>query len=116
MLTSEELVELCRKQHLDYAFITNHNNYSENYCLPRPTDMTILPGTEWTHYNGHSGFLGIKRPYRNPFCVNTPEQARAQIEEAHAAGAMIVFNHPFLQPLLPMRLEMGIRYRAIRRD
>lgn len=98
VLTSEELVELCRKQHLDYAFITNHNNYSENYCLPRPTDMTILPGTEWTHYNGHSGFLGIKRPYRNPFCVNTPEQARAQIEEAHAAGAMIVFNHPFCSP------------------
>ena len=98
VLTSEELVELCRKQHLDFAFITNHNNYSENFCLPRPADMTVLPGTEWTHYNGHAGFLGIKRPYRNPFCVNTPEQARAQIEEARAAGAMIVYNHPFCSP------------------
>lgn len=98
VLSSEELVELCRQQHLDFAFVTNHNNYSENYCLPHPSDLTVIPGTEWTHYNGHAGFLGIQRPYRNPFCVNTPEQARAQIEEARAAGAMIVYNHPFCHP------------------
>lgn len=98
VLSSEELVELCRQQHLDFAFITNHNNYSENFCLPRPVDMTVIPGTEWTHYKGHAGFLGIKRPYRTPFCVNTPEQARAVIEEARAAGAMIVYNHPFCSP------------------
>lgn len=98
VLTSEELVELCRQQHLDFAFITNHNNYSENFCLPRPTDMTVIPGTEWTHYKGHAGFLGIQRPYRTPFCVNTPEQAAAVIEEARAAGAMIVYNHPFCSP------------------
>lgn len=98
VLSSEELVELCRQQHLDFAFITNHNNYSENFCLPRPADMTVIPGTEWTHYKGHAGFLGIKRPYRTPFCVNTPEEARAVIEEARAAGAMIVYNHPFCSP------------------
>lgn len=98
VLSSEELVDLCRQQHLDFAFVTNHNNYSENDHLPRPSDITVIPGTEWTHYNGHAGFLGIKRPYRNPFCVNTPEQARAQIEEARTAGAMIVYNHPFCKP------------------
>ncbi|MBQ9952004.1 MAG: CehA/McbA family metallohydrolase [Clostridia bacterium] len=98
VMTSEELVELCRQQHLDFAFITNHNNYSENFCLPRPADMTVIPGTEWTHYKGHAGFLGVQRPYRTPFCVNTPEQARAVIEEARAAGAMIVYNHPFCSP------------------
>ena len=31
VLSSEALVELCRQQHLDYVFITNHNNYSENF-------------------------------------------------------------------------------------
>lgn len=97
-LSSEALVELCRQQHLDYVFITNHNNYSENFCLPRPSDMTVLPGTEWTHYNGHAGFLGVQRPYRTPFCVNAPEEARACIGEARANGAMIVINHPFCAP------------------
>ncbi len=97
-LDSEEVVELCRKQHLDYAFITNHNNYSENDFLPRPADITVLPGTEWTHYKGHSGFLGVKRPYKNPFCVNSQQQAAAIIEEARFNGAMIVFNHPFDSP------------------
>lgn len=98
VLSAEELVDLSRKMGLDYIYITNHNNYEGNYRLPSPADMTVLPGTEWTHYNGHSGFLGIQRPYRNPFCVNTPEQAKAQIEEARAEGAMIVYNHPFCSP------------------
>lgn len=97
-LTPAELVELGRKQGLDYMFITDHNNYSENFHLPRPSDMTVLPGAEWTHYNGHAGFLGVKRPYRAPFCVNTRSQARAQMEEARAAGAMVVINHPFCRP------------------
>ena len=97
-LSIPELVDLCRKQRLDFAIITDHNNYSGNDHLPVPADMTVLPGAEWTHYNGHAGFLGVRRPYRSPFCVNTPEQARAQIEEARQAGAMIVVNHPFCHP------------------
>ncbi len=98
VLATAELVDLCRRQRLDFAIITDHNNYSGNDHLPAPSDMTVIPGAEWTHYNGHAGFLGVRRPYRSPFCVNTREQARAQIEEARRAGAMIVVNHPFCQP------------------
>ena len=97
-LTSEELVVLCRQQHLDYVFVTNHNNYAENFNLPHPEDITVIPGTEWTHYKGHANFLGVARPYRNPFCVNTPERAAEIIGEARAAGATIVVNHPFCAP------------------
>ncbi len=97
-LTTQEVVDLARQHHLDFVFITNHNNYSENECLPRPRDMTVVPGTEWTHYMGHANFLGVRRPYRNPFCVNTREEARAQILEARERGATIVYNHPFCAP------------------
>ena len=97
-LSSEQLIELCRWQHLDFLFVTNHNNFSENFSLPHPEDLTVIPGTEWTHYNGHANFLGVERPYRNPFCVNTPDQARSVMEEARNAGATIVINHPFCKP------------------
>ena len=107
-LSAEALVELCRQQHLDFVFVTNHNNFSENYSLPHPEGMTVLPGTEWTHYNGHANLLGVERPYRNPFCVNAPEEARALLEEARKAGAMIVINHPFCAPECGWRWGMAL--------
>ena len=97
-LTSEELVALCRKQRLDYVFVTDHNNCAENFNLPHPEDMTVIPGMEWTHYKGHASLLGVERPLSSFFCVNTPEQAAALLAEARAAGAMIVVNHPFCAP------------------
>ncbi len=98
VLPPEELAKLCRLQHLDFAFITDHNNYAENDHLPRIPGLTVLPGAEWTHYMGHSNFLGVRRPYVCPFCVNTREEAQATIREARERGAMIVINHPFCKP------------------
>ena len=48
---------------MDYIFISDHNNYAHNLNLPALTDITILPGTEWTHYQGHAGLLGVPRPF-----------------------------------------------------
>lgn len=97
-LTSEELADLARKQGLDFIIITDHNNFAMNHHLPQRPDLTVIPGTEWTHYKGHSGFWGVKEPYRTPFCVNTPAEARAVIDEARGKGALIVVNHPFCKP------------------
>ncbi|MEG0742886.1 MAG: CehA/McbA family metallohydrolase [Clostridia bacterium] len=98
VLTPEELALLCRGQGLDFVFVTNHNTWFENDHLPRMSDLTMIPGMEWTHYRGHTNFLGVRKPCENPFCVNTAEEARAVIAEAKAAGALITFNHPFCKP------------------
>ena len=98
VLSPEELAKLCRWQKLDFAFITDHNNYAENDHLPRVPGLTVIPGAEWTHYMGHSGFLGVRRPYECPFCVNTREEAQTLVREARERGAMIVVNHPFCKP------------------
>lgn len=66
VLSPEELAQLCRWQKLDFAFITDHNNYAENDHLPCVPDLTVIPGAEWTHYMGHSGFLGVRRPTNAP--------------------------------------------------
>lgn len=80
---------------LDYIFITDHNNYAQNFLKTETEGITVLPGTEWTHYKGHCGMLGVKRPYRSAFCVNSREQAREKLKEAKEAGALLVQNHPF---------------------
>jgi hypothetical protein len=98
VMTPEELAELCARQKLDFVFVTDHNTWFENEHLPRRGDLTVIPGAEWTHFKGHANFLGLTRPYKNPFCVNTEEEALAILQEARDNGALISFNHPFDGP------------------
>lgn len=84
-----------RDRGLDYIIITDHNNFAHNFLDPGVEGITVLPGTEWTHYRGHCGMLGVRRPYRSAFCVNTREEAIAKLREAAENGALIVLNHPF---------------------
>ena len=60
ILTPEEAAGLAKRMGLDYLFFTDHNNSAQNENLPDCDDITLLPGTEWTHYKGHAGFLGVK--------------------------------------------------------
>lgn len=94
-LSLEELAFIAGKEGLDYLVITDHNNYSQNQQLPHIEGLTMVPGCEWTHYKGHAGLLGVKRPYDNPFCVNSREEMEERIEDAGRRGAKIVLNHPF---------------------
>lgn len=90
-----DTAKTARQLGMDYIFITDHNNYAHNLNLPALTDITILPGTEWTHYQGHAGLLGVPRPFGSAFCVNSQQEAEQKLEEAHQNGALIVLNHPF---------------------
>ena len=94
-LSVREIAEQGRKQKLDYLIITDHNNYAHNFEQVNMDGITIIPGTEWTHYRGHIGMLGVKKPFENAFCVNTTEEAKAKVAEAKANGALIVLEHPF---------------------
>ncbi|MCI9147505.1 MAG: CehA/McbA family metallohydrolase [Hungatella sp.] len=94
-LSLEELALTARKEELDYVVITDHNNYAQNHQLPHMEGLTMIPGCEWTHYMGHAGILGAKRPFDNPFCVNSRQEMERKFAEAREQGAIVVLNHPF---------------------
>lgn len=90
-----EIAQLAVKEGLDYVCITDHNNYTHNMQLPKVEGLTMLPGTEWTHYKGHAGMLGVEKPFDNAFCVNTQEEMEEKFLDAKERGALRVLNHPF---------------------
>lgn len=94
-LETGSVVSAARKSGLDYIFITDHNNYSQNYMLPMESDITVLPGMEWTHYDGHAGLLGVQRPINHAFCINHEKEAWELLDQARQNGAVVVLNHPF---------------------
>lgn len=88
------LTRMARETGLDFISVTNHNNYSENFSLPKVPGLTLIPGVEWTHYRGHMNFFGIKQPFLGSFIANDIEQMEKIVREAKANGAVISVNHP----------------------
>ncbi|MDF2541370.1 MAG: hypothetical protein K0S47_1088 [Herbinix sp.] len=89
------IAQLGHKLGLDYIIITDHNNYAHNFQTVDTEGITVIPGTEWTHYKGHAGIWGVKKPFENAFCVNSLAEVKEKLSEAKGNGAMIVLNHPF---------------------
>jgi hypothetical protein len=52
-LSMDELTGLARDAGLNYLFLTDHNNVSSP---PLCEGITLLPGVEWTHYQGTRAF------------------------------------------------------------
>jgi len=94
VLTVEELARHAQRHGLDFLALTDHNQMIFADGLPQLPGMTLIPGLEWTHYQGHANFLGVDRPYDEPFFTNAPEEAQARFDSAHARGALIVIGHP----------------------
>jgi hypothetical protein len=93
--TLEELAWKARRNGLDFVAITDHNQFAVSDALPHPEDLTLIPGVEWTHYQGHANFLGVDRPYDGSFATNTFEETREKFTSARQRGALITINHPF---------------------
>ncbi len=94
-LSLKDAAWLGRQRGLDYIIVTDHNNYAQNFQEAGVEGITVIPGMEWTHYKGHAGILGVKKPFENAFCVNSLKEARNKLAEAKANGAFLVLNHPF---------------------
>ena len=62
--------------------------------LPHIPGLTLIPGVEWTHYEGHANFLGVDQPYDTPFAANSADEVHARFQSARDRGALIVINHP----------------------
>ncbi len=88
------LAKKVRALGLDYLAVTDHNNYAENLSLPKVPDLTMIPGTEWTHYMGHMNFFGLKEPFADSFIANDLDGMRRIVGEASARGALVSVNHP----------------------
>ena len=110
--TAEEAAALARQMGLDFIFITDHNNYAGNTGLPRPADLTVMPGCEWTHYQGHAGLLGAEKPFEGSYTVSSSGQAAAFLAEARLRVAFAVINHPFC-PLVPWRWGFDLPFDAL---
>lgn len=93
--TVEELAWKARRHGLDFLAITDHNQFAPADSLPRVDGVTMIPGVEWTHYQGHASFLGVDRPYDGCFATNSVEEARTRFASARERGALIVVDHPF---------------------
>ncbi|TLN07781.1 hypothetical protein FDZ74_12480, partial [bacterium] len=92
--TLEELAWKAKRNGLDFVAVTDHNQLVSADALPRIDGVTMIPGVEWTHYQGHANFLGVDRPYDGSFYTNTFEEAQAIFQAARQRGATITINHP----------------------
>jgi hypothetical protein len=95
VLTAEELAWRARRNGLDFLAITDHNQMTTQDSLPKVPGLTLIPGVEWTHFQGHANFLGVDCPYVGTFAANTAEEVRSRFESARQRGASITINHPF---------------------
>jgi hypothetical protein len=106
VLTIEELARHAQRNGLDFLAVTDHNQMISGAALPEVPGITLIPGVEWTHYQGHANFLGIDQPYDGSFMANTPEEIASRFESARARGAFISVNHP-CDPVCPFSFDMN---------
>ena len=94
VLTLPELAAHAKRHDLDFLAITDHNHMAQSNILNQIEGITLIPGVEWTHYQGHANFLGVDQPYDPPFYSNTTPDALKRFALARERGALIVVNHP----------------------
>lgn len=111
-LTSYELAGTAAALKLDFIFVTDHNNTAQNESLEKRGDITVLPGTEWTHYKGHANFLGVKQPYGGRYYSAHLGETVSLMAQARRNGAFVTLNHPFC-PLVPWEWGFDVPYDAV---
>lgn len=95
VLSADELARHAQRHGLDFLAVTDHNQMVSADSLPHLPGLTLIPGIEWTHYQGHANFLGVDRPYDDAFHTNDLEGVQARFRSARERGALITINHPF---------------------
>jgi Predicted metal-dependent phosphoesterases (PHP family) len=95
ILPVDGIMNLALSNKLDFIFITDHNNYYHNPAIRSSKALTVIPGVEWTHYNGHANMLGVERAFRGKYHANTMDEVQEILNEARQNGAVIIIDHPF---------------------
>jgi hypothetical protein len=105
VLSLGELAQHSRRNGLDYLAITDHNQMISADTLRQHSSLTLIPGIEWTHYQGHANFLGVDLPYDEPFLANSIDEVQRRFASARSRGALITINHP-CDPVCPFLFDM----------
>lgn len=106
VLALGELAQHARRNGLDFLAITDHNQMVSTDTLRQYPGITLIPGLEWTHYQGHANFLGVDKPYDEPFLANSTEEVHRRFETARSRGAFITINHPS-DPVCPCLFDIN---------
>jgi predicted metal-dependent phosphoesterase TrpH len=93
--TYEQLCKKAKAKGLDFLFITDHNNSTEDMPIPLIAGLTIIEGLELTSYDGHINLLGVKKPYDGSYAVGNVDELNEKLRQSKQRGAMRVVNHPF---------------------
>ncbi len=111
-MSPEDTAHLARSMGLDYIILTDHNNFAQNEKIIEIDGLTIIPGMEWTHYKGHAGMFGLKKPIDGPFYTNSMEGTAEKLKEARENGAFVTLNHPFC-PYIPWQWGFHMDFDAV---
>jgi hypothetical protein len=82
IFTVKELMERAQKLGLDFIAITDHNQMVSTDELPKIRGFSVIQGVEYTHFLGHSNFLGVDKPYEVPFVANNFDEVNARFHSA----------------------------------
>ncbi|MCA9530618.1 MAG: PHP domain-containing protein [Myxococcales bacterium] len=97
--TVEELAVLAEQRGLDFIEVSDHNNvtqldYYKEVQARHPT-VLLIPGEEWTTYEGHANAIGVTRVV--PFTLGVDGvTANVAADDTHAQGGLFSINHPTL--------------------
>lgn len=111
-LTSQTLVNVAKDMKLDFIILTDHNNYHPEASYLSDSQLTVIPGVEWTQYNGHGNFINIDAPLSSSFVTTSDEELREMINKGNDIGALFVINHPFCSNV-PWKWTMELNYDAV---
>jgi hypothetical protein len=95
VLTLEELGQHALRHGLDFLAITDHNQMVSKDALPDIEGLTMIPGVEWSHYQGHANFIGVDQPFDGTYFTDNLDDTRVIFETARERGALVMLNHPF---------------------
>ena len=95
VLTLEELGRHAVRHNLDFIAVTDHNTITPKDAMPNIEGLTMIPGVEWSHFQGHANFLGVDKPFDGLFFTHHLDETLAIFQTAQDRGALITINHPF---------------------
>lgn len=97
---------------LDYLMLTDHNNYHPEAHELTDHSLTLIPGVEWTQYQGHGNFLGLDQSLGSTFVTTDLEALEERIALVHDMGGLFVINHPFC-PHVPWKWPLDVNFDAV---
>jgi hypothetical protein len=93
-----EIAAVAREKGLDFIVITDHNTSSHleriGFEQPTITDVLVVPGMEFTTYDGHMNAFGITGPVDQKLGLTTTLDD--VVADFRAQGALLSINHPNL--------------------